>query len=199
MVDGDRALGEDDFTSGATEDRYPDHFGLTRGINGGGDDVARATVADQLAALPHHQVVLGHDVQANADFLAKLAVQVQFDGHAAGLQPRRVAQVLVAEDVEFGGRDEGGRQAGEVRRARGCAVRRHLVGAGAVPEEQVPGQGVGRAVPDADVGDLVTRSGGVAVIEHRVAQRITPAMLAHVFLAVMACAGARKGGGEADR
>lgn len=68
-----RTLGEDDFMSGATEGRYPDHFGLAGGINGGGDDLARATVADRLAALPHHQVVLGHDVQANADFLAKLA------------------------------------------------------------------------------------------------------------------------------
>ncbi len=59
--------------SGATEDRYPDHFGLAPGVNGGGSDPARATVADRLAALPHHQVVLGHDVQASADFLAKLA------------------------------------------------------------------------------------------------------------------------------
>ncbi|UIX33853.1 hypothetical protein [Streptomyces sp. GQFP] len=59
--------------SGATEDRYPDHFGLAPGINGGGDDIARATVADRLARLPHHQIVLGHDVTANADFLAKLA------------------------------------------------------------------------------------------------------------------------------
>lgn len=73
MVDGDCALGEDDFMSGATEDRYPDHFGLAPGINGGGDDIARATVADRLARLPHHQIVLGHDVTANADFLAKLA------------------------------------------------------------------------------------------------------------------------------
>ncbi|WP_200307660.1 hypothetical protein [Streptomyces adelaidensis] len=73
VIEGDRALGEDDFMSGATEDRYPDHFGLAPGINGGGDDLARAAVADQLAALPHHQVVLGHDVQANADFLAELA------------------------------------------------------------------------------------------------------------------------------
>ncbi|MFF8317913.1 hypothetical protein ACF06V_12185 [Streptomyces bobili] len=73
VVDGERSLGEDDFMSGATEDRYPDHFGLAPGIDGGGDDLARATVTDQLASLPHHQVVLGHDVQANADFLAKLA------------------------------------------------------------------------------------------------------------------------------
>ncbi|MFG3207950.1 hypothetical protein [Streptomyces sp. NPDC048192] len=73
VVEGDRSLGEDDFMSGATEDRYPDHFGLAPGINGGGDDVARATITDRLAALRHHQVVLGHDVKANADFLAKLA------------------------------------------------------------------------------------------------------------------------------
>ncbi|MFJ9591033.1 hypothetical protein [Streptomyces acidicola] len=73
VVDGNRTLGEDDFIGSATEDRYPDHFGLAPGINGGGDDMARAAVADRLAALPHHQVVLGHDVEANADFLAKLA------------------------------------------------------------------------------------------------------------------------------
>jgi hypothetical protein len=76
VVDGDRALGEDDFMSGSTEDRYPDHFGLAHGINGGGSDVARASVADRLAALPHHQVVLSHDTQANADFLAKLAADL---------------------------------------------------------------------------------------------------------------------------
>lgn len=72
VVDGARTLGEADFMSGATEDRYPDHFGLAHGIDGGGDDLARATVADRLAGLPHHQVVLGHDVDANGDFLAKL-------------------------------------------------------------------------------------------------------------------------------
>jgi hypothetical protein len=72
LVDGERTLGESDFMSGATEDRYPDHFGLAHGIDGGGSDLARATVAEHLAALPHHQVVLGHDTGANAHFLAKL-------------------------------------------------------------------------------------------------------------------------------
>ncbi|QFQ94867.1 hypothetical protein F9278_00150 (plasmid) [Streptomyces phaeolivaceus] len=76
VVDGSRTLGEDDFMSGATEDRYPDHFGLAYGINGGGSDLARAAVADRLAGLPHHQVVLGHDVAANADFLAKLVSDI---------------------------------------------------------------------------------------------------------------------------
>ncbi|MEU4969116.1 phosphoenolpyruvate carboxykinase (ATP) [Streptomyces smyrnaeus] len=73
LVDGARTLAEEDFMSGATEDRYPDHFGLAHGISGGGSDLARTTVADRLAALPHHQIVLGHDTQANADFLTKLA------------------------------------------------------------------------------------------------------------------------------
>ncbi len=74
LVDGERTLSEADFMSGATEDRYPDHFGLAHGINGGGSDPARADVADHLATLPHHQVVLGHDANANAnaDFLTKL-------------------------------------------------------------------------------------------------------------------------------
>lgn len=76
VVDGDRTLGENDFMSDSTEDRYPDHFGLAYGINGGGSDPARATVADRITALPHHQVVLSHDIQANADFLAKLAADL---------------------------------------------------------------------------------------------------------------------------
>jgi hypothetical protein len=76
VVDGDRALGEDDFVSGSTEDRYPDHFGLAHGIDGGGSAPARAAVADRLATLPHQQVVLSHDTQANTDFLAKLAADL---------------------------------------------------------------------------------------------------------------------------
>ncbi|MFJ7242903.1 hypothetical protein ACIQWB_38125 [Streptomyces olivaceus] len=35
--------------------------------------LARATAADRLTALPHHQIALSHDIQANADFLTKLA------------------------------------------------------------------------------------------------------------------------------
>nr|WP_028806840.1 hypothetical protein [Streptomyces sp. 303MFCol5.2] len=73
LINGERSLQEGDFMSGATEDRYPDHFGLAQSIDGGGSDLARADVANRLAALPHHQVVLGHDVSANADFLTKLS------------------------------------------------------------------------------------------------------------------------------
>ncbi|MGV9933993.1 hypothetical protein ACWDY4_25985 [Streptomyces olivaceoviridis] len=51
-------------------------FDNARGINGGGSDVARASVANRLAALPHHQVVLSHDIHAGADFLAKLAADL---------------------------------------------------------------------------------------------------------------------------
>ncbi|MDQ0585814.1 hypothetical protein [Streptomyces rishiriensis] len=76
LVDGERTLGEDDFMSGATEDRYPDLFGLAHGVDGGGSGPARASVAGRLAALPHHQVVLGHDIAANADFLARLASRI---------------------------------------------------------------------------------------------------------------------------
>ncbi|WP_331719439.1 hypothetical protein [Streptomyces sp. NBC_01187] len=72
LAEGTRVLGEEDFMNGATEDRYPDHFGLARGINSGGDDHARHAVTDRLAALPHHQMVLGHNISANADFLTKL-------------------------------------------------------------------------------------------------------------------------------
>ncbi|MEU9796893.1 hypothetical protein AB0E27_41220 [Streptomyces sparsogenes] len=73
LVEDDRTLGEQDFMSGATEDRYPDIFGLAQGIDGGGTERARAAVADHLAQLPHHAVALGHDTNANADFLSKLA------------------------------------------------------------------------------------------------------------------------------
>ncbi|TKA12072.1 phosphoenolpyruvate carboxykinase (ATP) [Actinacidiphila oryziradicis] len=71
LADETRSLSEHDFMSGATEDRYPDIFGLTR-VNGGGNQQARTAVTDRLTALPHHSVVLGHDTTANADFLAKL-------------------------------------------------------------------------------------------------------------------------------
>jgi hypothetical protein len=67
-----RSLGEGDWMSGATEDRYPDVFGLL-GMDGGGAVGVRQEVARRLAELPHHSVVLGHDVTANADFLAKVA------------------------------------------------------------------------------------------------------------------------------
>lgn len=57
--------------SGETEDRYPDVFELAR-VDGGGSAEARREVAHLLADLPLHSVVLGWDVAANADFLAKL-------------------------------------------------------------------------------------------------------------------------------
>jgi len=58
--------------SGKTEDRYPDVFELAR-VDGGGTTKSRQKVAQRLAALPQHSVVLGHDMAANADFLAKIA------------------------------------------------------------------------------------------------------------------------------
>ncbi|WP_078992782.1 hypothetical protein [Streptomyces sp. MMG1121] len=66
-----RGLDDSDFMSGATEDRYPDVFDLVR-VDGGGSEESRHEVAHRLAALPHHAMVLGHDVAANADLLAKL-------------------------------------------------------------------------------------------------------------------------------
>lgn len=66
-----RTLTESDFMSGATEDRYPDTFELAR-VDGGGTAESRREVAHRLAQLPHHSVVLGHDLRANADLLAKL-------------------------------------------------------------------------------------------------------------------------------
>ncbi|UUU32474.1 hypothetical protein JIX56_22625 [Streptomyces sp. CA-210063] len=73
LVEGGRTLGEADFMSGSTEDRYPDVFGLAQGIDPAGGVLARTTVAEHLAVLPHRQVALGHDSAANAAFLANVA------------------------------------------------------------------------------------------------------------------------------
>ncbi|MBV7669170.1 hypothetical protein STHAL_06650 [Streptomyces halstedii] len=73
IADGTRTLGEADFMSGATEDRYPDVFGQARGVDGGGRESARAEVAARLAELPHRAVQLSHDVRASAAVLTKVA------------------------------------------------------------------------------------------------------------------------------
>lgn len=44
-------------------------------IDGGGTAEARATIAEQLAKMPHHSVHLGHNLQANAPFLDRLLRQ----------------------------------------------------------------------------------------------------------------------------
>ncbi len=71
VAEHERSLGDKDFMSGATEDRYPDLFNLAGGIDGGSRAEARTDVAKRIGQLPHHSVVLGRDVDANAQFLAK--------------------------------------------------------------------------------------------------------------------------------
>lgn len=71
LTDEPRALADADFMSGKTEDRYPDVFQLAR-VDGGGTAQAREAVTERLAGLPHHSVVLGHDIAANGEFLNKL-------------------------------------------------------------------------------------------------------------------------------
>jgi hypothetical protein len=66
-----RSVGEGDFMSGKTEDRYPDVFGLL-GMDGGGSVGVRREVAERLARLPHRSVVLGHDLKTNGDFLRRI-------------------------------------------------------------------------------------------------------------------------------
>ncbi|MGW4513001.1 hypothetical protein ACWEO4_13535 [Streptomyces sp. NPDC004393] len=66
-----RTLSDADFMHGATEDRYPDILGLAP-AGGSGSDDARQSVAHYLDKLPHHTVVLGHDLAANAAFLHQL-------------------------------------------------------------------------------------------------------------------------------
>ncbi|MFL0021930.1 hypothetical protein ACJBCE_03180 [Streptomyces sp. NBUL23] len=73
IVDGGQALGlgEDDFMSGATEDRYPDIFELARGVDGGGRRSARDEVSSRLAMMPHLRVRLSYDVPASVAALRK--------------------------------------------------------------------------------------------------------------------------------
>lgn len=74
VVDGDRTLGEDDFMRGSTEDRYPDHFGLAHGINGGGK---RRGKRDRRRPARRPPAPPGRaDIPANAEFLAKLAADL---------------------------------------------------------------------------------------------------------------------------
>ncbi|MFC8723795.1 hypothetical protein [Streptomyces bacillaris] len=58
-------LSQDDFMSGATEDRYPDVFELAQGMDSGGRRSARDEVSARLAALPHLRARLTHDALAN--------------------------------------------------------------------------------------------------------------------------------------
>lgn len=78
VVDGAQTLGlgEDDFMSGATEDRYPDIFELARGVDGGGRRSARDEVSARLAMMPHLRVRLSHDVPASIAALRKAAETV---------------------------------------------------------------------------------------------------------------------------
>ncbi|MFJ2811885.1 MULTISPECIES: hypothetical protein [unclassified Streptomyces] len=71
VVDSTRTLGEADFMSGATEDRYPDLFGLAQGVDSGGRSSARAEVAARLAELPHRTIRLSHDIPASTALLQK--------------------------------------------------------------------------------------------------------------------------------
>ncbi|MFF3699190.1 hypothetical protein [Streptomyces sp. NPDC002221] len=67
-------LADGDFFNTRTEDRYPDVFGLTAPEAAGGR-MQREVLAQALNGLPRTSVTLGHDVKANADFLAELADQ----------------------------------------------------------------------------------------------------------------------------
>lgn len=72
LVEEDRGLVEGDLMSGDTEDRYPDVFRLVR-VDGGGRAQDRERVVALLGELPHQSLVLGHDTEAAAEFLAQVA------------------------------------------------------------------------------------------------------------------------------
>lgn len=66
VADTPRALGEEDFFTGKTEDRYPDIFCLAP------TKAAPTTdLADRLAQLPRRAVVLSYDSRTSAELLAK--------------------------------------------------------------------------------------------------------------------------------
>ncbi|MFF7098270.1 hypothetical protein ACFY9A_38730 [Streptomyces rubradiris] len=68
VADTPRALGEEDFFTGKTEDRYPDIFRLAP------TKAAPVTdLADRLAQLPRRALVLNHDSRTSAELLAKTA------------------------------------------------------------------------------------------------------------------------------
>ncbi|MFJ2401064.1 hypothetical protein ACIOUE_07145 [Streptomyces xanthochromogenes] len=69
-----RTLTGGDFFNAATEDRYPDVFGLTP-PEADTSRVQREVLTQALNGLPRHSITLGHDVKANAEFLAELADQ----------------------------------------------------------------------------------------------------------------------------
>ncbi|MGW2724890.1 hypothetical protein [Streptomyces sp. NPDC001492] len=72
LVDSDRTLTERDVFDEATEDRYPDVFGL---LPGAATASAEALV-EQLGRLPRRSLTLSHDTDANAALLAKTAADI---------------------------------------------------------------------------------------------------------------------------
>jgi hypothetical protein len=65
---------EEHFMAGATEDSYPDIFGMMGGASAGTAS-ARAELADAIGVLPRHPVALGHDIDANSAFLTGLTAR----------------------------------------------------------------------------------------------------------------------------
>ncbi|WP_149184037.1 hypothetical protein [Streptomyces sp. TRM49041] len=64
-----RGLAGSDLFTAATEDRYPDVFGLTTAAS----RTSRQGLAAALAALPSRSITLGHDTKAGTEFLAEAA------------------------------------------------------------------------------------------------------------------------------
>ncbi|MGW2841914.1 hypothetical protein ACWCWD_29515 [Streptomyces sp. NPDC001493] len=69
-ADTTRGVQDGDFFSAATEDRYPDIFGLLP-LTGPTPELMRA-----LAALPHQALVLGHDTTTATALLAETAARL---------------------------------------------------------------------------------------------------------------------------
>ncbi|MFE7586416.1 hypothetical protein ACFU5Y_33170 [Streptomyces gardneri] len=63
LITSTRGVQDDDFFNAATEDRYPDIFGLQP------EPSAHSTLREHLARLPHQGLVMNHDTAANATVL----------------------------------------------------------------------------------------------------------------------------------
>ncbi|MEH0579157.1 hypothetical protein QBA54_32820 [Streptomyces sp. B21-108] len=70
-VDSDRQLADADVFDDATEDRYPDIFGLTPTTTTG-----TQALTEHLARLPRRSLMLSHDTDASAALLAKTAEEI---------------------------------------------------------------------------------------------------------------------------
>ncbi|MEV0783655.1 hypothetical protein AB0I52_11885 [Streptomyces sp. NPDC050423] len=78
-----RGVTDADFFSSATEDRYPDVFGLLP------SETSTKDLAARLTQLPHQSLTMNHDPEASTAVLLEATRPVPMDGTVAVLRPRK--------------------------------------------------------------------------------------------------------------